>query len=67
VFADAKAKVAGLGEVALAKLIFLDLETTLEDFLSLWSTNSDVNGNLLVTTDAKGTDSVASLACGRKA
>lgn len=35
VFADTEAEVASLGEVALAKLILLDLETTLKNLLSL--------------------------------
>ena len=63
VFADTEAKVASLGEVALAELIFLDLQSTLQDFLSLWSTDSDVHSDLLVTTDTEGSDGVSSLAC----
>ena len=35
VLADTEAEVAGLGEVALAELVLLDLEATLEDLLSL--------------------------------
>jgi hypothetical protein len=35
VLADTEAEVAGLGEVALAELVLLDLETTLENLLSL--------------------------------
>ena len=35
VLADAEAEVAGLAEVALAELVLLDLETTLENLLSL--------------------------------
>lgn len=65
-FADTEAEVAGLGKVALAELIFLNLESTLEDFLGLWATNGDVDSNLLITTDPKGTDGVASLACKRR-
>jgi hypothetical protein len=62
VLADTEAKVAGLGEVALPQFVFLDLEATLQDFLGLGATNSDVNGDLFVTTDTKGTDGVAGLA-----
>ncbi len=62
-FADTEAEVTSLGEVALAELVFLDLQSTLQDFLSLWSANGDVNGNLLVTTNTEGTDGVSSLAC----
>lgn len=36
VLADAEAEVAGLGEVALAELILLDLEATLDDLLGLF-------------------------------
>jgi hypothetical protein len=63
VFADSETEVTGLREVALAKLIFLDLQSTLENFLGLWATDSDVNGDLFVTTDTEGTDGVTSLAC----
>lgn len=35
VLADTEAEVASLGEVALAELVLLDLEATLEDLLSL--------------------------------
>lgn len=38
VFADTEAEVTSLGEVALAQLVLLDLEATLENLLSLyWS------------------------------
>jgi hypothetical protein len=47
VLADTEAEVAGLGEVALAELVLLDLEATLENLLGLrrvsecsWSLNS---------------------------
>lgn len=63
VFADTETEVASLGEVALAELVFLDFQSTLQDFLSLWSADSDVNSNLLVTTDTEGSDSVSGLAC----
>ena len=62
VFADSEAKVASLGEVALAQLIFLDLQSTLEDFLGLGASHSNVHGDLLITTDTEGSDSVTSLA-----
>ena len=63
VLADTEAEVTGLGEVALAELVLLDLEATLEDLLSLGATDGDVDGDLLVTTDTEGTDGVAGLAC----
>jgi hypothetical protein len=61
VLADTETEVAGLGEVALAELVLLDLETTLDDLLSLGATDGDVDGDLLVTADTEGTDSVAGL------
>lgn len=60
--ANTEAEVAGLGEVALAKLVLLDLEATLENLLGLGATDGDVDGDLLVTTDTEGTDGVAGLA-----
>jgi hypothetical protein len=61
VLVDTETEVAGLGEVALAELVLLDLETTLDDLLSLGATDGDVDGDLLVTADTEGTDSVAGL------
>ena len=63
VLLDTEAEVASLGEVALAELVLLDLETTLDDLLCLGATDGDVNGDLLVTADTEGTDGVAGLAC----
>ena len=62
-FADTETEVASLREVALAEFIFLDLQPSLQDFLGLGAANSDVDGDLLVTTDTEGTDSVSGLAC----
>lgn len=62
VLADTEAEVAGLAEVALAQLILLDLEATLENLLGLGATDGDVDGDLFVTTDAEGTDGVTGLA-----
>lgn len=63
VLGDTETEVAGLGEVALAQLILLDLEATLEDLLGLGATDGDVDGDLFVTTDTEGTDGVTRLAC----
>lgn len=60
---DTETEVASLGEVALAELVFLDLEATLENLLGLGATDSNVNSDLLVTTDTECSDSVAGLAC----
>lgn len=62
-FGDTEAEVASFREVSLAQFVFLDLEATLEDFLGLGSADGDVNGDFLVTTDAKGSHGVAGFAC----
>jgi len=63
VLRDTETKVAGLGEVALAELVLLDFETTLEDFFGLGTADGDVDGDLFVTTDTEGADGVAGFAC----
>jgi hypothetical protein len=63
VFADTEAEITSLREVALSEFVFLDLQSTLQDFLGLWSTDCDVHGNLLVTTDTECSDGVPGLAC----
>lgn len=62
VLRDTETEVASLGEVALAELVLLDLEATLDDLLGLWATDGNMNGDLLVTADTEGTDGVAGLA-----
>lgn len=66
VLADTESEVAGLAEVALAELVLLDLEATLENLLGLGATDGDVDGDLFVTTDTEGTDGVTGLAWKRK-
>ena len=61
---NTKTEVASLGEVLLPQLVLLDLQSTLKDFLGFWSSDSDVNGDLFITTDTEGSDGVAGLACG---
>lgn len=61
-FADTETEVTSLREVALAKLVLLDLQSTLQDFLGLWTSDGDVNRDLFVTTDTEGTDGVSGLA-----
>ncbi len=63
VFADTETKVASLREVALAEFVFLDLQSTFQDFLGLWSTDCNVHSDLFVTTDTEGSDGVSGLAC----
>jgi hypothetical protein len=55
-------EVASLAEVALPQLVLLDLQTTLENLLCLWAADSDVDSDLLVTSDTEGSDGVACLA-----
>ena len=45
VLADSESEVARLAEVALAELVLLDLEATLENLLSLGAADGDVNGD----------------------
>jgi len=59
VFADAKAEVASLREVAGAQFVFLDFEASLENFFSLGSTHRDVHCDLLVTADTECSNGVA--------
>lgn len=61
VLGDTETEVTGLGEVALAELVLLDLEATLENLLGLGTTDGNVDGDLFVTADTEGTDSVAGL------
>lgn len=61
VLGDTESEVTGLREVALAELVLLDLEATLEDLLGLGATDGNVDGDLFVTTDTEGTDGVTGL------
>jgi len=65
VLADTEAEVAGLGEVALAELVLLDLEATLENLLGLGASDGDVDGDLFVTADTERADGVTGLAVDR--
>ena len=60
---DTETEVTSLGEVALAQLVLLDLEATLEDLLCLGTADGDVDSDLLVTADTECADGVAGLAC----
>jgi len=61
VLVDAEAEVARVTEVPLKELVLLHLEATLEDLQSLLPADGHVDGDLLITTDAKGTESVPGL------
>ena len=62
VLADAEAKVARLAEVALPQLVFLHLEPSLQNLLGLGPADRDVHRDLLVASDAEGSDGEAGLA-----
>jgi hypothetical protein len=59
VLLDTETKVAHVGEVALLKLVLLNLQSLLEDLSSLGTTDGGVNGDLLITADTEGTNGVA--------
>ena len=64
-FLDTESEVSGLREVPLSEFVLLDLEATLEDFLSLGATDGNVDGDLFVTTDAERSDGVPGFRCDR--
>lgn len=59
VLADPKAKVPRLGEIPFPQFVFLDLQPTLEDFFGLGSAHGDMDGNFLITADAKRADGIS--------
>lgn len=61
VLLDTETKVSRVGEVTLQQLVFLNLQGLLEDLSSLGATDGGVDGDLLVTADTEGTNSVAGL------
>ena len=62
-FLDTKSEVSSLGEVSLPKLVLLDFETTLKNFLSLGATDGNMDGDLFVTTDTERSDGVSGFRC----
>ena len=63
-FTDTKPKIPRLREVLPSQLIFLDFQTTLEDFFGFGTTDGDVYGDFFVAADAECADCVAGFACG---
>lgn len=61
-FADAKSEIARFRKILLLQLVFLDLEATLKNFFRLGSSHGDMDGDFFITSNAKGSDCVASLA-----
>ncbi len=62
-FADTEPEIARLGEVPPLQFIFLDFQSSLEDFFGFGTSDGDVDGDFLVTTDTKCSDGVAGFAC----
>lgn len=61
--ANTESEVASLGEVFLSQFVFLHFEPALKDLFGLGTTDSDVNSDLFVTSDAECSDGVAGFAC----
>ena len=62
-FADTEAEVTSLRKVLFLQLVFLDLQSTLEDLFGFGATDSDMYGDLFVTADTERSDGVSSFAC----
>lgn len=58
---DTETEVTGLREVPLLQLVFLDLQCSLQNFLGLGASDSDVTSDLFVTPDGEGSDGVSGL------
>jgi len=55
---DTETEAAGLGEVLVQELVLLDLKALLQDFLGLLTTDGDMAGDLLVTTNGERANGV---------
>lgn len=62
-FADTEPEIARLGEVPPLQFVFLDFQSSLEDFFGFGTSDGDVDGDLLVATDTECSDGVAGFAC----
>ncbi len=60
--ANPKPEVACVAEVLLAQLVFFDFEASLEDLFGFGAADGDVDGDLLVASDAEGANCVAGFA-----
>ena len=58
---DSETKVSGSGEVLLVELKLLDLESTLKNLLSLGSSNGNVNGDFLISSNSERSNGVSGL------
>ena len=66
VLANPEAKVARLRKVLLLQLVFLDLQSTLKNFLCLRTTDGDMYGDLFVSSNTESSDCVSSFAYSSK-
>lgn len=58
---DTESEVTGGAEVILVKFVFLNLQSRLKKLQGLLTTDGDVGGDLLVTTNGKSTDCISGL------
>lgn len=65
VLLDTESKVSGRREVRFLQFVLPDLESSLKNFLSFWSSYGDVDGDLLVTSDSECSDCVSCLGVDR--
>ena len=61
---DPESEIACVAEVLFSEFVLFDFQTTLEDLFGFGTADCDMYGNLLVTSDTEGSDSVSSFACG---
>lgn len=65
VFLDTETEVTSLTEVSLFQLVLLNLKTSLQDLLSLRTSNGDVNSDLFVSSNTEGSNGESSLGLDR--
>jgi hypothetical protein len=58
---DTESEVTSLAEVSLLQLVLLNLQSTLQDLLGLGTSDGDVTGDLLVSSNREGSDGVSGL------
>lgn len=61
-FADSKSEITRFREILLFQFIFLDFKATLENFLRLGPSDSDMDCYFFIAADTKCANSVAGLA-----
>ena len=58
VFLDTEAETSGVWEISLLEFSILDLESSLENLISFFSSDSNVHGDFFVSLDAETSDGV---------